>query len=104
MASANRSALTRSCFTALLVVGIGFLLIGMFVVPYLPYFQLDAVLNKVELADEEKKLATLAPAQAGNRQRVAHLVGCWALGFRAQCNRFVGQPDHTCGAAHLTTL
>jgi hypothetical protein len=66
MASTNRSALTRLCFTALLVVGIGFLLIGMFTVPYLPYFQLDAVLNKVELADEEKKLATLTLLKRAN--------------------------------------
>lgn len=66
MASANRSALTRLCFTALLVVGIGLLLVGMFVVPYLPYVQLDVVLNKVELADDEKKLATLALLKRAN--------------------------------------
>ena len=49
----------RFCFKALFVVGMGYLLIGMFLVPYLPYFQLDAVLTKAELADQGKRQATL---------------------------------------------
>jgi hypothetical protein len=47
------------CFTAMLLIGLGFLLIGVCVVPVLPYFQLDAVLDDDELADAAKKAATL---------------------------------------------
>jgi hypothetical protein len=49
----------RFCFKVLLVVGLLLLLFGLLVVPVSPYFQLDAVLTKAELADHENRQATL---------------------------------------------
>ncbi len=64
----RRSGLSTICFAVLLVVGVGFLFIGLVVIPVLPYFQLDAVLTPAELADESKKEVTLAMLKraAGN--------------------------------------
>lgn len=56
----QRSRLATLCFILLLIIGLGFLLIGLFAIPMLPYFQLDAVLTPADLADQSKKEATLA--------------------------------------------
>jgi len=59
MSSPKRQSHARLCFTALLVVGIGFMLIGMFLA-VLPYTQLDHVLSPEEFTDKAKRAATLA--------------------------------------------
>ena len=67
--SNQRGCVCRICFGLLLAAGIGFLLVGLVVVPVLPYFQLDAVLTRTELADRQKSDATLVLLKkaAGNQ-------------------------------------
>jgi hypothetical protein len=64
-----RERVCRTCFGVLLAVGIGFLFVGLVVVPVLHYFQLDAVLTRRELADRQKHHATLVMLKraAGNQ-------------------------------------
>jgi hypothetical protein len=100
--SLSRPAVTRFCFAALLVLGVGLLLVGLLVVPYEPYFQLDVVLNRLELADEDKKRATLELLKraSGNRWIIWSVfgisvsglsaVGLWAS--RTVCRQPVAQP------------
>lgn len=73
----GRAMITRSCFVALLVVGLGFLLIGMAVEPFMPVFALDRVLTPEELADPEKRQATQALLERaqGNRWLIWSLAG-----------------------------
>jgi hypothetical protein len=47
------------CLAAQLIVGLLLLVVGIFVMPYMPYFQLDRVLTPTELADDNKRTATL---------------------------------------------
>jgi len=81
----------KLCFAAMLAVGVGFVAIGLVVIPVLPYFQLDRVLSPAELADESKSAATLALLEkaAGNAWLLWSLgglvvmvlssVGLWAM-------------------------
>jgi hypothetical protein len=64
-----RERVCRICFGVLLAVGIGFLFVGLVVVPLLPHLQLDAVLTPWELADRQKRDATLVMLKraAGNQ-------------------------------------
>jgi hypothetical protein len=48
------------CFLAVIILGLGFLALGVVVIPTLPYFQLDAVLSPEELADPQVQDATLS--------------------------------------------
>ncbi len=43
-----------------MAIGVLFMLVGLIVVPILPYAQLDAVLTRSELADPAKRADTLA--------------------------------------------
>ena len=72
----TRERIYHLCFATLLLLGIGLTLIGLFMKSMLPYFQLDAVLTPEELANREKKEATLKLLQkaAGN----AWFFGCFA--------------------------
>ncbi len=56
----SASKLRTSCLFALLFIGVVLSLIGLLVIPSLPYVQLDAVLSPDELADDAKREATLA--------------------------------------------
>jgi hypothetical protein len=56
----SRRSHTALCFTSLLVVGVGFTLVGLLVIPILPAFQLDAVLSEAELRDDKVREATMA--------------------------------------------
>jgi hypothetical protein len=47
------------CLAAQLIVGLLLLVVGIFVMPHMPYFQLDRVLTPTELADDNKRTATL---------------------------------------------
>jgi hypothetical protein len=47
------------CLAAQLIVDLLLLVVGIFVMPYMPYFQLDRVLTPTELADDNKRTATL---------------------------------------------
>jgi hypothetical protein len=49
----------RICFGVLLALGVGLLVMGLIIVPVLPHFQLDVVLTPAELADTQKREATL---------------------------------------------
>lgn len=55
-------------FATTLALGIGWIVIGLLVIPALPWFQLDRVLTREELADPRKREATLELLQcaAGN--------------------------------------
>lgn len=61
--SDSREKTRRTCFGVLLAVGVGFLFLGLTVVPRLPYFQLDTVLSPSELADPHRRAETLALLQ-----------------------------------------
>jgi hypothetical protein len=65
----RREQICLICFGVLLAVGIGFLLMGLFVVPLMPHFQLDVVLSPSELADPQRRSQTLAlfKAASGNQ-------------------------------------
>lgn len=75
----------------MLAVGVGFVAIGLVVIPVLPYFQLERVLSPAELADKSKSAATLALLEraAGNTWLfwslgglfviVLSAVGLWAM-------------------------
>jgi amino acid transporter len=65
----SREHICQICFGVLLLVGVGFLFVGLAVVPLLPHFQLDAVLSPGELANPDKRDATLSLLKkaAGNQ-------------------------------------
>jgi hypothetical protein len=56
----------RYCHVVVMVVGAGFLAIGLFVVPVLPYFQLDVVLSPTELRNQQVHDATLGMLKAAS--------------------------------------
>jgi hypothetical protein len=47
------------CLAAQLILGLLLLVVGLFVMPTMPYFQLDRVLTPTELEDDNKRTATL---------------------------------------------
>jgi hypothetical protein len=58
MPTSERLFLCKVCFSALILVGVGFLAMGLLVRPNRPHFQLDAVLTPEELANDEERQAT----------------------------------------------
>ncbi len=54
------------CFLAVVLLGVGFVVIGVFVIPVLPHFQLDVVLSPTQLADPRVRDATLAVLERAN--------------------------------------
>ena len=56
----SASSTCTVCFGAVIVVGVGFVCSGLFVILTLPHFQLDVVLSPSELADPQIRDATLA--------------------------------------------
>lgn len=83
----------RTCqcgFLLVMLTGAGFLAIGLFVVPILPYFQLDVVLSPAELADARVCGSTLEMLKAagGNLWLMWTVAGIvlasiGTIGFRA---------------------
>ena len=93
------NAPVRFCFMALLVVGLVFLLFGLFVVPVSPQFQLDAVLSEVEFADQGKRQATLELFEraSGNQWLLWSIAGALVSSLSAiglwNCRRMSGEPS-----------
>jgi len=65
----SRERVCRTCFGVLLVVGVGFLFLGLIVVPLRPDFQLEVVLSPDELVDPHRRAEMLALLRraAGNQ-------------------------------------
>jgi hypothetical protein len=65
----NPPKICTVCFIGVIVLGVGFVAIGLLLTPVLPYFQLDAVLSPKELADPQVRDVTLAILEkAGGNQ------------------------------------
>jgi hypothetical protein len=72
----NLPKICTVCFISVIVLGVGFVAIGVLLTPVLPYFQLDAVLSPKELADPQVRDVTLVILKkAGGNQ--------WLLWFLA---------------------
>ena len=79
-----------ACFVAVIILGVGFVALGVLVIPVLPYFQLDVVLSPKELADPgvRNTTLTLLKRATGNQWLVWTTAGAvlciiGAIGIRA---------------------
>lgn len=89
---AKRLSIACICFGLSLTAGAGLAVVGVFVIPALPYFTLDAILTPEELADDAKREATLSLLHRANRNNgwllwtaaglfvgVLSAIGLWSL-------------------------
>ena len=71
-----KTSTTRLCFIGTILLGLGFLLVGLVIIPVIPHFQLDVVLTQDELTDDALRNSTLAMLKkASGNQWVVWTIG-----------------------------